>query len=68
MGRTNVVLDDELVEQVMRLYGLQSKREAIDFALRRAVGLARQRTLRELKGVGWEGDLKKIRRARSPDR
>jgi len=34
MGRTNVVLDDALVERVMRLYGLRTKREAIDFALR----------------------------------
>ena len=68
MGRTNVVLDDELVAQVMKLYGLRSKREAIDFALRRAAGLARQRSLRDLKGAGWEGDLKAMRRSRVSDR
>ncbi|MGH3112044.1 MAG: type II toxin-antitoxin system VapB family antitoxin, partial [Gaiellaceae bacterium] len=27
MGRTNVVVDDALVERVMRLYGLKTKRE-----------------------------------------
>jgi Arc/MetJ family transcription regulator len=34
MGRTNVVVDDVLVERVKRLYGLRTTREAIDFALR----------------------------------
>ena len=42
MGRTNVVVDDELLAQAMRLYGLRTKREAIDFALRRLVGDARE--------------------------
>ena len=37
MGRTNVVVDDELIERVMQLYGLRTKREAIDLALRRLV-------------------------------
>jgi Arc/MetJ family transcription regulator len=36
VGRTNVVIDDELIDTVMRLYGLRTKREAVDFALRRA--------------------------------
>ena len=35
MGRTNVVIDDELIERVMKLYDLRTRREAIDFALRR---------------------------------
>jgi Arc/MetJ family transcription regulator len=42
MGRTNVVIDDELLERAMRLYGLRTKREAIDFALRRLVGESRK--------------------------
>lgn len=36
--RTNVVIDDDLVRKVMELYGLKSKREAIDFALRAVSG------------------------------
>lgn len=35
MGRTNIVIDDELVARVMARYGLRTKREAVDFALRR---------------------------------
>lgn len=35
MGRTNIVIDDDLVTRVMTRYGLRTKREAVDFALRR---------------------------------
>jgi len=38
MVRTNIVLDEVLVTRVMQIYGLESKREAVDFALKRAVG------------------------------
>ena len=66
VGRTNVVIDDKLIARVMRLYGLRTKREAIDFALRSVVGNADPRKLLELKGVGWVGDLKQMRRGRYP--
>lgn len=35
MGRTNIVLDDELVGRVMTQYSLRTKREAVEYALRR---------------------------------
>ncbi|HZC69919.1 MAG TPA: type II toxin-antitoxin system VapB family antitoxin [Jatrophihabitans sp.] len=35
MTRTNIDIDDELIAEVMRDYGLRTKREAVDFALRR---------------------------------
>jgi Arc/MetJ family transcription regulator len=58
MGRTNVVVDNELIAHVMRLYGLETKREAVDFALRKVAGLsAAYRKILELEGTGWEGDL-----------
>jgi Arc/MetJ family transcription regulator len=38
MGRTNIVIDDDLVGRAMELYGLRTKREAVDLALRRLVG------------------------------
>lgn len=37
MSRTNIDLDDELVERVMRLYHLESKRAAVQLALERLV-------------------------------
>lgn len=66
VGRTNVVVDDKLVARVMRLYGLRTKREAIDFALRRVTGSYDPQKLLALKGIGWAGDLQKMRRARTP--
>ncbi|MDO5635586.1 MAG: type II toxin-antitoxin system VapB family antitoxin, partial [Micrococcus sp.] len=37
MTRTNIELDDELVATVMARYRLESKRSAVDFALRQLV-------------------------------
>lgn len=66
MGRTNVVVDDELILKVMRLYGLRTKREAIDLALRRVAGEDgdRGRNMRDMEGTGWEADLSELRRDR----
>lgn len=38
MSRTNIDLDDDLVETVMVRYHLKTKREAVDYALRHLVG------------------------------
>ena len=38
MGRTNIEIDDELVEAVMVRYDLSTKREAVDYALRALIG------------------------------
>ena len=66
MGRTNIVLDEGLVRQAMRLIGAKTKRQAVDLALRELV--ARRtvyRALRRLNGkLPWEGDVGAWRRAR----
>lgn len=67
MGRTNVVVDDKLITRVMKLYGLRTKREAIDFALRQVAGERDPRGLMSLWGIGWEGDLHEMRKKRTPD-
>ena len=64
MSRTNIDIDDELVERAMKLYGLRTKREAVDLALRRLVGGISQdphRGMLELRGIGWEGNLDEMR-------
>jgi Arc/MetJ family transcription regulator len=66
MARTNIVIDDALVERAMRLYSLKTKREAVDLALRRLVGEYRPIDILELEGIGWEGDLDAMREARFP--
>lgn len=62
MGRTNIELDDALVEEVMRRYHVTTKREAVDLALRRLVGpvMSREEML-ALEGSGWDGDLDDLR-------
>ena len=68
VSRTNIDIDDELIERVMRRYRVSTKREAVDLALRRAVGepLTREEFL-ELEGIGWDGNLDEIRRDRMKD-
>lgn len=62
MGRTNLELDDELVAAVMRRFGIQTKREAVDLALRRLVGPPlTQGFLDDLRGIGWDGNLDDLR-------
>ena len=38
MARTNIDLDEELVATIMRRYGVHTKREAVDLALRHLAG------------------------------
>lgn len=66
MSRTNIDIDDELAAEVMRRFGLTTKRAAVDLALRRLVGSPLSREfLLGLEGVGWEGDLDDLRSDRS---
>ncbi len=52
--RTNIVLDDELVAEAMKLTSAKTKREVVDRALRSLVQKYRQRELLELAGRGDE--------------
>lgn len=62
MGRTNIEINDNLVSEAMRRYGLHSKRAAVDLALRRLVGesMTREDAL-AMEGSGWEGELDEMR-------
>jgi len=66
MPRTTVRIDEILVRRVMRLYGLPTKRAAIDFALRALVGDRPHRDMLDLEGAGWDGDLARTRTTRVP--
>jgi len=62
MARTNIDLDDALVAEVMRRFGVHTKKEAVDLALHRLVGMPLQREfVLGLEGIGWEGDLEQLR-------
>ncbi len=62
MGRTKSNIDDEVMRRVQAGYGLRTKRETVDFALRRLLvePLTRQEAL-AAEGSGWDGDLDELR-------
>jgi Arc/MetJ family transcription regulator len=66
VGRTTVELDEALVSEAMRRYGLPTKRAAIDFALRHLVGdaMTRDEAL-AMEGTGWDADLDELRADRA---
>jgi Arc/MetJ family transcription regulator len=61
--RTNIVIDDELMKEVLKLTGLRSKREAVEEGLKALLRLKRQEQIRRYRGkLPWEGDLDALRR------
>lgn len=67
MSRTNIDLDDELTAEVMRRHGFTTKKEAVDFALRKATRRVTVEDIDALRGIGWEGDLEQMRRDTDPE-
>lgn len=60
--RTNIVIDDKLMRDVLRATGLKTKREAVEEGLRTLLRLKRQSEIRSLRGkLEWRGDLAKMR-------
>jgi len=63
MARTNVVLDDALVEKCRKATGISTRRALIDHALRELLRHRQQRQVLALKGkIDWSGDLKEWRK------
>jgi Arc/MetJ family transcription regulator len=65
--RTNIEIDDDLMDEALKLTGLPTKRAVVEEGLRLMVRLRKQaRTLKALKGLGWEGDLDEMRQNPTP--
>ena len=63
--RTNIVIDDALLERAMRATGAKTKREAVELGLASLIRLKEQEELRGLRGkLRWTGDLERMRRDR----
>ena len=63
--RTNIDIDDELMESALRLSGARTKREVVHQALEMLVRLKEQELLRELRGkLAWDDDLERPRGAK----
>ena len=64
--RTNIVLDDHLVQAAMQATGLSTKRAVVEAGLRLLVQVKAQAGIRRLRGkVTWEGDLDSSRKGRT---
>ena len=60
--RTNIVIDDKLMQDTLKVTGLKTKREAVELGLRTLLRLGRQAEIRSLRGkIPWEGDLEAMR-------
>ena len=64
--RTNIDIDDELLNEAREATGLKTKKAVVEEGLRRLVRAKRQReAIKALKGtVDWEGDLRQLRQNR----
>ena len=61
--RTNIVIDDDLLEGAMRATGARTKRQAVELGLASLIRLKEQEDIRGLRGkLRWTGDLEKMRR------
>jgi len=64
--RTNIVLDDKLIERAQKLTGIKTKRGVVQEALRTLVLLREQGEIRSLRGkLKWEGNLNEMRLSRT---
>jgi Arc/MetJ family transcription regulator len=63
--RTNIVIDDDLMEAALNATGLGTKKEAVELGLKTLIRLKNQERIRKFKGkLKWEGDLSEMRRTR----
>jgi Arc/MetJ family transcription regulator len=63
--RTNIEIDDELMEEAMRRAKTKTKRETVEEALRLLIKVNRQTGIRKFRGkIQWEGNLDQLRASR----
>ena len=63
--RTNIVIDDRLMDEAMKKAGLKTKRAAVEAGLRLLIQVKSQARIRRLRGrVRWTGDLNEMRAGR----
>lgn len=63
--RTNIVIDDRLMQKALQVTGLPTKRAVVEEGLRLLIQVKGQTGIRRLRGkVKWEGNLDEMRTAR----
>ncbi len=60
--RTNIVIDDELMTEAMKLSQLKTKKAVVESGLRLLIQLKKQERVKSLRGkLKWEGNLDEMR-------
>ncbi|RLJ20329.1 DUF2191 domain-containing protein [bacterium endosymbiont of Escarpia laminata] len=60
--RTNIVIDDDLMANALKMTGLKTKREAVELGLKTLIKLKKQEYIRHFRGkLHWEGNLDEMR-------
>ncbi len=66
--RTNIFIDDNLIEKGMKYTGIKTKKGLVDFALRELIDRKERKKILDLKGkLHWEGNLNEMRDNRFHD-
>ena len=65
MGRTNIKLDDQLVEEGMKATGCKTKKDLVHVALKELVARKNRKKILKLEGkIAWVGNLHEMRKSR----
>ncbi len=60
--RTNIVINDDLMEQALSLTQFKTKKAVVEESLKLLVRLKKQEKIKSLRGkLNWDGDLEKMR-------
>lgn len=60
--RTNIEIDDKLMNDVLKATGLKTKKDAVELGLKTLIRLNKQENIKKLRGkLQWTGDLNDIR-------
>jgi len=62
--RTNIELDDDLVEQAIKISKFKTKKDVVNEALKHYVSALKKKQLLSIRDKNtWEGDLKQMRKS-----
>lgn len=60
--RTNIVIDNKLIADAMKVTGAKTKREVVELGLKALVRLKKQEGIRAYRGkLKWRADLERMR-------
>ena len=60
--RTNIIIDDTLMSDVLKVTGVKSKREAVELGLKTLLMLKQQESIKAFKGkLNWDAELEIMR-------